>query len=261
MEYKDSQVPQNPNVPNYPVPSNKTHQTLIFIIAILLLIIVGGGAFVFARYIYSPKPSSDISTQQPVSSSAPSSSNSFSDLNTEKVSTPPPTVDETAGWKTYTNTLFNYEIKYPIDWELSNTGPDSGGGTPASSSFMVGLVKQGYKNRYPMYNLSIEPAQNLLVNNVEKNTEKAFQNWVGAFRGYTLGGMVESKKTLGGVPMVVIEGTTKYEGVGNVPNTLYEKIYAFKTPDNKSAIAILTWVASSNDSTIFDQILSTFKFN
>ena len=66
MEYNSSPVPQNINVPNYPVPDNKTNQTLIFIIVILLLSIVGGGAFIFAKYLYSPKPDSSISTQQTV---------------------------------------------------------------------------------------------------------------------------------------------------------------------------------------------------
>jgi len=29
-----------------------------------------------------------------------------------------PTLDPTAGWKTYTNTKYNYQLKYPSSWEI-----------------------------------------------------------------------------------------------------------------------------------------------
>ncbi len=31
------------------------------------------------------------------------------------------TTDPTADWKTYTNTTYNYSIKYPLNWEISNS--------------------------------------------------------------------------------------------------------------------------------------------
>ena len=128
MENTNNLPAQDSNTLNDSAPGNKTNRALIFIIVILLLIIVGGGGFILAKYLCSPKPVSDISTQQPVINSSinnpsPSPNNSFSNLNTEKVSTTPATVDETANWKTQTYSGFS--LKVPSFWFAGGSNNDN----------------------------------------------------------------------------------------------------------------------------------------
>jgi len=47
------------------------------------------------------------------------------DISSEPVSTPTPTVDETANWKTYRNEEYGFEFEYPGDWTLQEiSNPD-----------------------------------------------------------------------------------------------------------------------------------------
>jgi len=85
-------------------------QILIWIIVGALVIAVAGGAYYLGRST-SPKPSPapTVTSQTPQPTSSPSPSDA----------SPAPTgAGETANWKTYTNTTFNYSIKYPPEVSL-----------------------------------------------------------------------------------------------------------------------------------------------
>lgn len=248
MEYNNSQIPQNPNVPNYPVPTNKTNQTLIFIIVILLLIIAGGGAFVFARYIYSPKPALDISTQQPAISQtagnpAPVSNSSFSNLATEKVSTPPAAVDETANWKT--RQYSDYSLKIPRAWFNEDS----------SKSFaqLTSYNPVGVSGDY-------DPAKNKGFLKLEIYQENSALN----LDDYVKANHEKSKNDLYGNSTVFTDFSTL---VGN------ERAIKSKSSANANALAvyvkhptkhlflnIILYFDLTGNETLINQILSTFKF-
>lgn len=68
--------------------------------------------------------------------------------------TPTPTPkDETANWKTYNNTEFSYEVKYPNNWEVSQTG--------TQVSFMV-IGGQDVFLTFFVFNKPINEAEALL---------------------------------------------------------------------------------------------------
>lgn len=79
-------------------------QILIWIITGVLVIAIAGGAYYLGRST-SPKPSAPPTvtsqTPQPIPSAAPTS-----------------TPDETANWKTYTDNIDHFTIKYPPSWSV-----------------------------------------------------------------------------------------------------------------------------------------------
>ncbi|OGE18580.1 hypothetical protein A3D83_03265 [Candidatus Daviesbacteria bacterium RIFCSPHIGHO2_02_FULL_41_10] len=85
---------------------------LIFLLVGIVVLAAIGGAFYLGRST-TPKPS----PAQVVTSQTP-----------QPTSTPQPfsVPDETINWKTYTNNLFNFSLKYPPDLLYSSAGNDSG---------------------------------------------------------------------------------------------------------------------------------------
>lgn len=247
MEYNSSQIPQNPDTQSYPVPANKTNQTLIFVIVILLLIIVGGGGFILAKYFYSPKPASDITTQQPVINQP--TANSFSNLNTEKVATAPASIGETANWKTYLNASLGFTLHYPPDWINNDT---KGGEAPSDE-----LLRTSFGTPKWFYVTVI-----VTDNNCGDNTTK--QCLLPDTNGYEPSGLSIQDTSLGGQPayLVLVKNFSKlpygYEGTDRSIITSYKgKIYRVYLGLNKTT-QVSSW--SDKEYTLFNQILSTFKF-
>ena len=101
------QIGQNPI--NQPVISSekpKTNYLLIVGIVFICFVVFGvGGYFLGTKQL--------------------STNNSVSDENLPELTTKPqasntPIQDETANWKTYTNSLMNYSIKYPSTWFITD---------------------------------------------------------------------------------------------------------------------------------------------
>ncbi len=92
--------------------SQKGFSLLFIILGIILVIGIAGGAYYLGKtQITKPQPPNPVVLAQtpqptPASSVVPSS-----------------TSDETANWKTYTNTKYGYIIKYPDNWTLGGSGP------------------------------------------------------------------------------------------------------------------------------------------
>lgn len=105
------EVPQNPqlvpdgNLTVNPEPQKQSNLSLI-ILSLLVLILVGVGGFILARYPYAPKTEVPVPSQPPVATPAPTQS----PFGTSSVSIP---TDETAGWKTYSNSKYAFSFKYP----------------------------------------------------------------------------------------------------------------------------------------------------
>lgn len=122
-----------------------THKTpvsriiLLIILIFVLMILAALGGYYFG--INNPDISSTV-TPTVTSSTTPT------------VTT---TTDETADWKTYTNTTFNFTMKYPTDWNVKNNLQ-----TILSKQSVVGQNLVIYKNNsqqvYPYLELYINTA-------------------------------------------------------------------------------------------------------
>lgn len=115
-------------------------QTLIFLLVGILVIAVAGGAYYLGRFSQNFSP-----TQKTCTKDARICPNGISvgrsGPNCEFTpcpSTSPNPSDETADWRTYTNTQYGFSIKYPqswsqyIDsnWNFADLSPDVNTGTP-----------------------------------------------------------------------------------------------------------------------------------
>jgi hypothetical protein len=77
------------------------------IIAVIVVLAIGAGAmFVYQKY-----------SQKPTLSPTQTTANNNPTQTINKTSPSPVTSDETAGWKTYTNTAEKITFKYPNDWD------------------------------------------------------------------------------------------------------------------------------------------------
>jgi len=93
-----------------PMPIQKSSK-LSLILLVILVGVVGVAAFWLGKSSNGPKVATPTPTAVPI------------------ISEPTEISDSTQGWKTYTNNAFGYEIKYPIDWQITApSGEISGSG-------------------------------------------------------------------------------------------------------------------------------------
>lgn len=252
MDYVNNLPAQDPNIPASSPTANKTNQALVFIIVILLLIITGGGGFILAKYLYSPKPVLDPSTQQSVVNQP--AANSFSNLTTEKVSTPPATVDETANWKTYTDTRFSFLVKYPQSWEIA---PDPNSAPIAVNDFVAGNLELVLLDKtQPLYCGLYEcfpSVQFMKPISDNRKIRLSLNNWVVEFiKSKTPNAKIDPNADLtpfvGGLPAVKFYNSV-FVSRGN-----YVYVINFDFSGSSGGRAGVSEQAT------FDQILSTFKF-
>ncbi len=93
---------------------------ILILVGILVIALVGGGA-----YYFGTKKAPAQQTSQPVTAPEPMTQQ----LPTSPVpdASPVPTgIDETANWKTYTNSIGKYEFKYPENIQLTEVGYNRG---------------------------------------------------------------------------------------------------------------------------------------
>lgn len=125
---EDEVQPSNPPVqpvPQAPVsPSTNWPKILLFIL--LGLIIVAGlifaGIQIGKSQIKKQQPTTEQSTISPTQIVINPTTIPTTTLPTE----PNPTINPMADWKTYINTKFNYEIKYPEQYAIDETGMSGG---------------------------------------------------------------------------------------------------------------------------------------
>lgn len=104
----------------------------ILVLALVIIAAVAGGAYYFG----TQKGSIPF-----VSKSSP---------------TPSPSADPTSNWKTYTNTKFNYSLKYPTDWVVAKECPQDPQCDPIDESTSIDSTEKFGPAHEPLqYYLSI----------------------------------------------------------------------------------------------------------
>jgi len=149
-------------------------------------------------------------------------------------SSPPPssTSDPTANWKTYTNTTFGFQLKYPDNWFSENCGP----GEALLLRPKVKPVCEGEP---------YEPIQFFSSEEI-KSEDEFIKSWLPQFKSTPQQATVTTVKY------------TKYlvEKVEPAPGP--EKLILIRVPLTKGTFKI--YVNDLQYETVADQIISTFKF-
>lgn len=208
------------------------------LIVVVAIVLIGGGAFAY-KYWWVPRVSENIQN------------------------------DETADWKTYTNTQYGFEIKYPSDWITEKNNSET-----RQTWLYPPLLNRGSVNN--LFSITF------------RNKLGDFYSYCGASDTKTKGVMTREIEVLENVnndtidtlvekysiPGYVVEITNignlkaaniREEGIGGNFSRIYtiknDKIYIFGEEDSCDVAS-----ASNNDNAkilsdeIFNQMLSTFKF-
>lgn len=107
MDQEPIQTPPIPTPVEPLAPSPRRFNPILILVVVILLVLVGVGGLFLGKSLNGPQKST-----QPAAYSLPTQ-------------IPTPTPDPTANWKTYSNTLAKFEIKYPAEWK-EKTSPTSG---------------------------------------------------------------------------------------------------------------------------------------
>lgn len=137
---ENNNQPVQPTPPIMPGQKNKIPSWLGFVAIVIGIVILFGGVFAYQYFSVEPAP---VVVQTP------------------QVQSP------TAGWKTYTNSQYGFEIKYPQDWTIpeSRYGSDTKILTDiVSSPVRHDLVGYESVGAYYLVNLNFDTDNRLLTN-------------------------------------------------------------------------------------------------
>lgn len=85
--------------------NQKGFSSLIGVAIVIAVVVIASGGFFAYQYYSTPKENNQPQVQ-----------NEQQNQNTENAT------DQTASWKTCTNTKYGYELKYPVDWKVYKPG-------------------------------------------------------------------------------------------------------------------------------------------
>jgi len=88
----------------------------VVLITILVALVFGGGAYYYLNN-KAEKEKKDLNSQI---TDLQKEIATLKAASTAATTTPTATADETAGWKTYTNTTYGFSFKYPADYNLTD---------------------------------------------------------------------------------------------------------------------------------------------
>lgn len=140
------------------------------------------------------------------------------------------TVDETADWKTYVNTKFGFEIKYPTYFKTQASDTETGTSEATSTSRSLYLYDSKDTAMYEMQYLSI---QDKLYDNITPSSWKEY---------------TESRNS-----------NLQIEKYGLVLKTDYGDKNVYRTKHNSKIIYFIT-SGDQKKQSLINQILSTFQF-
>jgi len=165
----------------------------------------------------------------------------------ETVKSPLTVKEETANWKTYTSTIYNYKIKYPPEWKISSqNSPEklesasivnfrrTDDATPAQSGYSLGVL---------------DPENLLISKKCLKDGPFTSDN---DLNGILCDRNVQSTiKTIGGIDWEVLTNNS----VGYIPTGSVD----YDVVHNNKLYYVVNFTGQG-DTFFYNQILSTFKF-
>lgn len=234
-----------PNQLNQPVPAQHPKKVFwIFFIASVLIAFLAGGYFLAGKQ-------NKLIVQSQQQTATP----------TIVPSSPVPTIDPTANWKIYRNFKYNFELKYPNDWQ--NIECDENDPTYVGFSYATSLLTR----------CQTEGISNINVRIISK-TDIMNSPGVG-YSGWTLDDTIKDIKTpldnifqtniiLDNIPAVKIIGTTSDRDRPMSPIGSQQIHVIFSYGGNIYRIYHLGSVSTDPNKSgiieVFDNMLSTFKF-
>ncbi len=242
----NQQVPQDIKPKWHPTSTQRN-------IAIFGVIAILGLASVYAQVSYVA-----FKNYNEVAAQAKKTQEDILALQQKRQSNPPSTSDQfnvPYDWKTYTNTEYGFEFRYPGDWAVdfynaNKDRPDAlvtvsapSGSQGSHYSLIIFLINNPNKYNANEYADKIEKAKYSEEGSDMLGYKDAFSNKVGEYDAYEL------------------------SGVGTIDNTEMEQIFVtrdnlaieFWFPQSKQASPVNVLSSEANN-LITHQILSTFKF-
>lgn len=237
-------------VPNQPIP-HKPNYLLLFLILILIITTA-----ILSYFVWTLRVQVD-DLKQP---SGPVKETAKVQVNQ---STPSTVVqDETANWKIYTNNKYGYSFKYPTNYKYHEE-PGGGYQIPESTMFSISSEEwPPYRGYEPIFEVFILPHptdswyDDDYLDDPDHSRFSDYKTWTKAVNG------VQAKL----ISVVYKSGPT---GFGYTDGTIEAYI---PTKDNRKIVLrsryaalitspqIITRLTKEEAETLFDQILSTFKF-
>lgn len=208
------------------------------ILIVVAIAVIAVGAFLVGR-------STNSNPQADLQSSSPAPTSQFS----------PTTVDDLSTWKTYTNSEYNFDLKYPPDLSVSEETKNS----ENSTSVVFGCTGQEVGYCLPPYGISVIPNFN---NKQDDVYNKIFSLKVGEELdqevAYEIAGKWDFSTKFKRLDDVIVKGerflvldNPKWYGGAN-------KILFLKK--NNKIYRISTIYQSNEQLATFEKIYSTFKF-
>lgn len=234
-----STKPPLTNPVEQPVPVNppKIKSKLFLVATLAILLLLGGiGGFVVSGFVSKSALTSQVPPISPT-----------------RTLTPTPSPDPMAGWKTYTNTTYNYTLQYPPEYTIAHGCSNcTDVNTIPSYIEFDPLTQDGYGK------ITVNGGNDKLAT----QTEEEYFNKVSGISTGNVNPLTKQTSTIGMFAAFTI--TTEDQNTHNQQEFVYllqgNKGFSLEfAPANLSTSKNLTVNDYKNIST-FDQILSTFRF-
>ncbi len=168
---------------------------------------------------------------------------------------------QTATWKTYTNTAYGFEVKYPLGVQISSTGPNDAQQSLSQGEQISGTVSPSYdiivfsQNNNEIGEIGVFNISNTLTSNVVK-TGKPFSQEDYIKNYLYLQGPCDVRWDFkeNSINQINLNNITALEVKGTSGLDNFSCYYIANNP------GLLLVMSTKNNLGIFDTIISTFKF-